>query len=374
MDIKSIKYSKDRNSEFYKELKKRVNNYFKTENISKYGNTNMIIKTIFMLALYFVPLILILTVVEQSWLALILWFVTGLGMAGVGMSIMHDANHGSYSKYPFVNKSLGFVINFVGGSDVNWRIQHNVLHHTYPNVTGVDEDIDVDGLMRFSPNQERQSFHKYQHIYAWFLYGLLTLNWYFRKDYQQLTSYHKRGLLDTQNIKYGKALSMVIAMKIVYTFISIVLPIWIAPTPWYISIIGFFIMQFTAGFILSLIFQSAHVLPNSEFSKPDASGSIESEWAINQLMNTSNFAPKAKVLTWLLGGLNYQVEHHLFPNICHVHYKNISKIVKETAIEYNIPYYSYVTFYGAIKDHAKLLKNLGKYDSLKSVPVNANEH
>lgn len=362
MDIHSIKYAKGHNTEFYKELKKRVNTYFKSNNISKFGNINMVLKTIFMVALYLVPYFFILFAVEQVWLALLLWIVAGFGMAGIGLSIMHDANHGAYSKYNFVNKFMGFLINIVGGNDLNWRIQHNVLHHTYTNVDGIDEDIDVDGLMRFSPNQERLKMHKYQHIYAWFLYGLLTMNWFFIKDYQQLIRYNKRGLLETQNIKFARAMTSIIVTKVFYAFVTIALPIWLAPTAWYVSVIGFVMMHFVAGLLLSLIFQSAHVIPSSDFPIPNQSGVIEADWAVNQLYNTANFAPEYRILSWYVGGLNYQVEHHLFPNICHVHYRKISKIVRQTALEYNLPYYSYVSFYSALKDHAKLLKNLGKYD------------
>ncbi len=367
MKIQSVKFSQDTNVEFYKELKKRVNSYFKTNNISKYGNTNMVVKTIFMVSLYLVPYLLILTIADSTWLALLLWSIAGFGMAGIGLSVMHDANHGSYSRFNFVNRSLGYMANLVGGSDLNWRIQHNVLHHTYTNVDGLDEDIDVDGLMRFSPNQKRLKAHRYQHLYAWFLYGLLTINWFFVKDYQQIKRYKNMGLLVTQNTTYGKELSIIIFAKLVYAFMMIALPIWIAPVSWYISLIGFFVMQMIAGFVLSVIFQTAHVIPTSDFPVPDESGNIKADWAVNQLYNTSNFAPKARILSWYVGGLNYQVEHHLFPNICHVHYKNISKIVKQTAIEYNLPYYSYTTFLSAIKDHAKLLKNLGKYDTIPAL-------
>lgn len=367
MNIKSIKFSQDHNVEFYKELKKRVNSYFKNNKISRFGNTEMVFKTIFMVSLYLVPYILILTIAEQAWFALLLWAIAGLGMAGVGLSVMHDANHGSYSKYTFINKSLGYLANMVGGSDLNWRIQHNVLHHTYTNVDGMDEDIDVNGLMRFSPNQERLKAHRYQHIYAWFLYGLLTINWFFRKDYRQIHRYNKMGLLTTQNISFVKGLTIIIVTKLAYAFMIIALPIWIAPASWYISLIGFFVMQFIAGFLLSVIFQSAHIVPSSDFPVPDESGNIKADWAVNQLYNTSNFAPRARILSWYVGGLNFQVEHHLFPNICHVHYKDISKIVKQTAIEYNLPYYSYTTFLGAVKDHAKLLKNLGKYDNAPGI-------
>jgi len=368
MQFQSIKFVENQRlthtTNFYKDLKKRVNNYFKTNEISRFGNYKMYVKTICMLCLYIAPYVLILTVVSNTWLALLLWTIAGFGMAGVGLSVMHDANHGAYSKYVLVNKIFGFLSNMVGGSDINWRIQHNVLHHTYTNIDGMDEDIDVDGLMRFSPNQERLKVHCYQHIYAWFLYGLLTINWFFRKDYQQIYRYKKMGLLSTQNLTYSKALTLIISTKIIYAFFMIALPIWIAPSAWYVSLIGFFVMQFIAGFLLSVIFQTAHVVPSSEFPQPDTKGNVSNEWAINQLYNTSNFAPTSRVMSWYIGGLNFQIEHHLFPNICHIHYKNISKIVKQTAIEYNLPYYSYATFYTAVRDHFKLLKKLGQSDTI----------
>lgn len=360
--MKSVQFSQDHNAEFYKELKKRVNNYFKENNITRFGNTRMVIKTICMILLYIIPYFLILTVADSPLVALLLWAVTGLGMAGIGMSVMHDGNHGAYSKHTGVNTFIGFFANVVGGSDLNWRIQHNVLHHTYTNVHEMDDDIDVGGLMRFSPNQERLKLHKYQHFYAWFLYGLLTVNWFFRKDYKQIIDYNKRGLLKTQNISFAKAFSIILLSKILYALMLLVIPMMFAPVSWYISLIGFFVMQFISGFLLSVIFQLAHVVPSSDFPVPDESGNIKADWAVNQLYNTANFAPGAKILSWYVGGLNYQVEHHLFPNICHIHYKEISRIVKQTAIEYNLPYYQYTTFFSALKDHAIMLKNLGTKD------------
>lgn len=362
MKLSPVQFSKDHNVEFYKELKKRVNDYFKNNNISRYANGKMYLKTVMMLLLYFVPYILILTVAENLWFVFSMWILAGVGMAGIGMSIMHDANHGSYSKNKYVNTVLGFMINIVGGSDVNWRIQHNVLHHTYTNVDGYDEDIEVGGLMRFSPHQPRLKAHKYQHLYAWFLYGLLTINWFFRKDIKQAIRYKEMGLIETQNMSFKKVMTILVSSKILYFFLIFVLPFWLAPVPWYISLIGFLMMQFTAGLFLSVVFQTAHVLPRSNYPVPDESGNIDADWAVNQLYNTANFAPNHKLLSWYVGGLNFQVEHHLFPNVCHIHYKEISKIVKQTAMEHNLPYYSYATFAAAIKDHAKLLKNLGQFD------------
>lgn len=360
MEFKHIRYTPAQTEDFYKVLRKRVNEYFKDNGVSRYANANMVIKTIFMLSLYFVPFILILTVVESSWLAILLWALMGFGMAGIGLSIMHDANHNAYSKNKVVNQMLGKLLNVIGGSDTNWRIQHNVLHHTYTNVTGMDEDIDAGKLLRFSPEQEHLKGHRFQHIYAWFLYGLMTIMWVVTKDYRQFSRYKKMGLVETQGINPKRVITIIVLSKILYLGAMITLPILFSPVAWWVNILGFFLMHFVAGLTLALIFQPAHVIPESNFPKPDSSGNIEADWAVSQLLNTANFAPKARLLSWYVGGLNYQVEHHLFPNICHVHYRKIADIVRETAFEYNLPYYSYKTFLGAVSGHAKLLYRLGK--------------
>lgn len=362
MDFRTINFAKNNNEEFYKVLKQRVNQYFKNNNISRFANNAMVFKTVALLALYFIPFVLILTYLENFWAIMSAWLVMGFGMAGVGLSIMHDANHGAYSKNENVNKFLGYVMIFLGGSDVNWRIQHNVLHHTYTNVTGVDEDIDPGIIMRFSPHQKRYWMHRFQFIYAWFFYGLMTIMWFVNKDYVQAARYKKMGLMASQNISFSKHIFKLAVFKVLYAFFTIALPIWLSPVAWYWTIIFFMAMHFIAGLTLAAIFQPAHVVPTSEYPMPDESGNMKADWAVNQLYNTANFAPKAKLFSWYVGGLNYQVEHHLFPNICHIHYSEISKIVKQTAEEYNLPYYSYNSFGKAILEHTKQLYRLGNYD------------
>lgn len=362
MDTKQIRYSDAGHEDFYKVLRKRVNTYFKENNISRHANANMVIKTIFMISLYVVPFVLMLTVFESTGMALLMWVLMGFGMAGIGLSVMHDANHNAYSKNNKINWILGKLLLPIGGSDVNWRIQHNVLHHTYTNVAGMDEDIDTGVLMRFSPNQKLRKGHRLQHVYAWFLYGFMTIMWFSSKDYAQLARYKKKDLLKTQGVTYGGLLVSIIITKIVYIGTFLGLPIIFSALPWWGAILGFFLMHFIAGLTLALIFQPAHVIPSSNFPVPDKSGNIESDWAVSQLMNTANFAPKSTWFSWYVGGLNYQVEHHLFPNICHVHYKKISHIVRETAFEYNLPYYSYKTFADAVFEHGKLLYRLGRKD------------
>ena len=360
MSYKQITFKSKHNVEFYNVLKQRVNHYFKSKSISKKANAAMVFKTVCMLTMYFGPLIALFFDLTHWWVYLLLWTVMGFGMAGTGLSIMHDANHGTYSKNKNVNSWLGILLNFCGGNDTNWRIQHNLLHHTYTNVPDVDEDIEVPGLLlRFTTHKKLYRIHKFQFIYAWFLYGLMTMIWYVTKDFNQAFRYERKKLLESQQTNVRKHLIRIIGYKILYTFIFIVAPLIWSPASWYISLIGFFIMQFIAGFVLAIIFQPAHVVPSSNFPMPDDSGNIEADWAVSQLANTANFAPKARLFSWYVGGLNYQIEHHLFPNICHIHYRHIAKIVENTAKEYNLPYHSYKTFFGALIDHGKFLYKMG---------------
>ncbi|MCB0400969.1 MAG: acyl-CoA desaturase [Flavobacteriales bacterium] len=355
--------TKDR-PEFIKELRSRVNSYFKENNITKYANANMVIKTIFMLSLYFVPFVLILTnISDNPWVVLGLWIVMGLGMAGIGLSIMHDANHGAYSKNHKVNQYLGYLINLVGGSAINWKIQHNVLHHSFTNIDGHDEDIDTGNLMRFSFHQKRYKIHRLQQFYAWFLYGLLTISWSIKKDFIQLERYKEKDLIKTQGTTYSKALTRLIFSKLFYAAYILGLPILLSSQAWWLTLIFYFIMHFVCSFTLSTIFQAAHVVSETSFPQPDETGMMDNNWAIHQLNTTSNFAKYNRPLSWFVGGLNFQIEHHLFPNICHVHYRNISKIVKKTAQDFNLPYYNHSTFFGALMSHAQFLTKLGKYDT-----------
>lgn len=361
MSLSVVKFDNKKSPEFFKELSKRVNNHFKSNNISKYGDYRMKVKTIFMLALYFTPFVLMLTgVITNYWLIVLMWSIMGFGMAGIGLSVMHDACHGSYSSNAKLNKFVGGVMHILGGSATNWKIQHNVLHHSFTNIDGFDEDIDTNGLMRFSPNQDHKKHHKYQIFYAPLLYGLMTFFWFVAKDFSGLKRYREKDLLKSQNTTYSKELGALIISRIFYTAIFIVLPLLFIAMPWYGILLCFFLMHFICGLTLALIFQPAHVVNETEFTVPNEDLSVDNHWAIHQMKTTLNFANRSKIFSWYVGGLNFQVEHHLFPNICHIHYSKISKIVKETADEYGVPYYSEKTFFGALRNHFSMLNKLGK--------------
>lgn len=355
-----VTFNEHDQSEFFKVLRQRVNAHFKECRISRHANANMVIKTSVMILMYATPLALMLFGVIQSfWLMMLMWAIMGFGMSGIGLSIMHDANHGSYSKHPFVNKALGSILNFIGGYPANWRIQHNVLHHSFTNIEGHDEDIEKQGLVRFSPNQECKKMFRFQIYYIPFLYSILTLYWFVFKDIQQVFHYRNMDLLKTQGLTFRKALTWIIIHKIWYFALTIVLPMYLLPFPWWSVLLGFLLMQGICGMILALIFQAAHVIQETNFYEVDENGCVENNWAIHQLNTTANFANKSIIFSWFIGALNYQIEHHLFPNICHVHYKDISGIVKATALEYGIPYHHHRTFYAALKSHFTLIHKLG---------------
>jgi linoleoyl-CoA desaturase len=359
MGVSTVKFNVNDQTEFFTELRKRVNSYFKDNKISKYANFNMKFKTVFMISLYFVPFALLLFgFVSSFWAMMLMWTLMGFGMSGIGLSVMHDANHGSYSKNKYVNYSLGFIANFLGVYHTNWKIQHNVLHHSFTNVEEFDEDI-KNGVLRLSPNQVRKWVHQFQAYYAPFLYAIMTIYWTISKDFEGLARYKKKELLASQGLTYRQGLRQLIIYKASYFILTIALPIILIALPWWQVVIGYVLMHSICGLVLTLIFQPAHVIQETEFYAIDKNGSVDNNWAIHQLKTTSNFANGSRLFSWFIGGLNYQIEHHLFPNICHVHYRKIAKIVKATANEFNVPYYHHKTFFKAVGSHFSLLNQLG---------------
>ena len=288
-----------------------------------------------------------------------LWIVMGFGLAGIGMSVMHDANHGSYSSNHKLNVLIGYSINLIGGSVYNWKMQHNVRHHAYTNISSYDDDINDKLIIRLSPHTKVKWFHRYQHYYSFLFYGMLTIYWTFVKDFYQFYEYIAKGVNKSSFSENLIILTRIILAKVFYVIVFIVGPIYLFELPVAPFIQGYLLMHFVAGFILTVTFQLAHTVEHTSHPTPDEKGIIDNNWAIHQLNTTVNFSRSSKILTWYMGGLNYQVEHHLFPNICHVHYPAIAKIVEATAKEYNVPYLQNETLYEAVVSHIRLLRTLG---------------
>lgn len=324
----------------------------------------MVVKTIFMLLLFFTPLaFIIFSSITSVPLLFGLYILSGLGMAGIGMGIMHDAIHGSYSKNKIVNKLMGYTINLIGANDKVWRLQHNVLHHSFTNIDEHDDDINAPFFLRFSPHAKRNKLHRYQHWYAWFFYGLSTISWVTSKDFIRYKRYYKLGLIKDRKT-YIKGLLKIVSWKVVYYSYALVLPIVMtAFAPWMV-VLAFLAMHFVTGLSISLVFQTAHVSPDAAFPLPDENGNLDSGRLAHQLETTCNFAQKSVVLSWLIGGLTHQIEHHIFPNISHVHYRKIALIVKRTAEEFGLPYHTNGSFITAVIKHFQMLRDLGRMDMI----------
>lgn len=369
--IQRVKFAHRADGEsFSKTLNQRVNTYFKERGISKYADARMYLKSFIILSAYLVPLILMLAGVTTSIPAIVLsWMLMGVAISGIGMSVMHDANHGSYSSNKWVNKGVGYLLNLVGGSAENWKIQHNILHHTYTNIDGLDADTVTFPMLRFSPFAKRRAVHRFQHIYGWFFYGLMTVSWVFMKDFKQLVDYKNSGMTTNYDTGFGLIILRVVLFKAAYLFVTLALPIYILPLPWYGTLGCFFLMHFIGGLILGMVFQAAHIMEICEFSKPNEEGKMKDEWAIHQLRTTTDFAPNNKLVTWFVGGLNFQVVHHLFPKISHVHYPALAPIVAQTAKDFDLPYHCIPTFTEAVLGHGKMLRALGREDIPSSMVV-----
>ncbi|PSL43830.1 linoleoyl-CoA desaturase [Chitinophaga niastensis] len=363
--IDIVRFAPRGKDSFIEAVTSKVKAYFETNDISPYANTGMWVKTIVMLLLYFVPYIFIVTGfgANNIWLFFGLWFLMGWGMIGLGTSVMHDANHGTYSPNKKVNTTIGYILEIIGGYTVTWKIQHNVLHHTYTNIAGLDDDINSIVLLRLSPRQPWHWFHRYQYIYTWFFYMIMTLFWMTAKDYLQVVRYKHHDLLIKQKVSLKQAIFHITLYKLFYYGYVLVLPLLFSGQPWYYVLTGFFIMHFIAGLFLSSVFQPSHIMEASAFSLPvtiDGTKHMEDSWAIHELANTTNFAPNNRMLSWFIGGLNFQIEHHLFTGVCHVHYKKIAPIVKATTAAFKLPYHEQPTFFRALLEHGRMLKKLGK--------------
>lgn len=343
--------------DFHTVLKNRVNQYFAEQKRSMTGNFSILFKAVLFTLLYLAIYIHLVFFTPGVWIAIPECIFFGLLTAAIGFNVMHDGGHGSFSKYKFLNKAAGSSLNFLGGSAIMWNMKHNIIHHTYTNIDGVDDDIEARPWLRFASTQKKLKLHKFQQYYFWFLYALLHILWIFMTDYKKyfqrrIGSVQLRKMTPYEHFSFWAA-------KAIYAFMFVALPIMLLGfVPW---LVGFLTITMVTGFATSIVFQLAHTVEHTEFPMPNENtGKIESEWAVHQINTTANFATKNKTISWLLGGLNFQIEHHLFPRISHVHYPAISKIIKKTCGEYGINYIEFPKMRQAIVSHIHYLKRLGQ--------------
>ena len=351
------KFLNAKHTGFHLELKKRVNEYFENAHKATTGNFKLYFKAGLFWSLYIALYVHVLFFTPSAWFAIPECFIMGGLTAGIGFNVMHDGAHGSFSKSKFWNYIAAFSVNGLGASALMWVNKHNIVHHTYTNVDGVDDDIEIKPMLRMCATQKKYKIHRYQHIYVWLLYTMLLLFWVFASDY---TKYFKKkvGIVPIKKFSIWQHITFWGA-KLFYYFIMIALPIMkVGFVNW---LVGFLIISLFAGLILSTVFQLAHTVEDTAFPMPTGdTNKIEEEWALHQLKTTANFATKNKLICWLVGGLNFQIEHHLFPKISHVHYPAISKIIKQTCQEYGIRYIEYRKMRHALVSHTMHLKHMGR--------------
>jgi linoleoyl-CoA desaturase len=342
---------------FHGELKKRISAYFQESGKSSTGNSHLYFKAIVLVVGLIGTYIHLVFFTPPVWLALIECIALGGFTAAIGFNVMHDGGHGSFSRYKWVNDLAALSLNFLGANIFMWKTKHNVIHHAYTNVDGLDDDIDAKPFLRLCDTQKFYKIHKYQHLYFWAAYSLLYLYWIFVTDYKKY--FLKRvGSVPLKKMTREDHISFW-AFKVLHLCLFVALPIYMVGVGnW---AIGFLVYGLFSGFILSIVFQLAHTVEHTHFPMPDEkTGRLEDEWAVHQIKTTANFATGNKVICWLVGGLNFQVEHHLFPKISHVHYPAISKIIKQACQEYGINYIEYPRMRLAVASHVAYLRHLGQ--------------
>jgi linoleoyl-CoA desaturase len=347
-------------------LKARVDAYFRGSGRRTDGGVRLTMKTVFVFAWLATSYAALVFWAPNWWVAGILAALVGLAVAGVGFNVQHDGGHDAYGSSGWTNKLSAYALDIVGGSSYVWRFKHVAIHHQFTNVADVDDDIDGAPFLRLSPEQPRRWYHRLQHWYAWLLFGFISPKWAFYDDFHSVAT----GRIGTQRFPRPKGADLVLlfAGKIVFVGWVFALPLAVGHSIGGV-LLTYAFASFVAGVTLSVVFQLAHCVDKADFPGTPPGGRLARPWAEHQLATTVDFAPKNRLLCWYLGGLNFQVEHHLFPRVSHVHYPAIAPIVRETCTEYGVPHLCHHSFFSAIGSHMRHLRDLGRADR---VPASGN--
>ncbi len=339
------------------ELKKRVQAYFDERGIQSTGTPRLFTKAIIMVIAFIALYIQLLVWTPVWYLGVFESFILGGLVAAIGFNVMHDGSHGSFSTNKWINRVAASSISMLGANHFMWNMKHNMIHHSFTNIDGVDDDIEIGILMRMAPTQKRLKMHKFQQYYFWFLYMLLYLFWIFFTDYKKYFS-KKIGNVPLKKMTLVDHFEFW-GVKLYHIAFFIVIPIY--AVGWLAWLVGFCVMSVVAGFVLSIVFQLAHTVEQTAFPIADIeSHKLPDEFAAHQIKTTANFATRNKLVSWLVGGLNFQIEHHLFPKVSHVHYPAISKIVRKICAEYQLKYIEYPTMRRAVVAHVRFLRSMGR--------------
>jgi linoleoyl-CoA desaturase len=346
---------------FHREVKRRVETYFEKEGISTKASLRMHVKTAVLLFWFVGSYLALLFLATTWWHAMLLSSSLAAAMAGIAFAVQHDSNHGAYSRHAFVNRAFGITLDVMGASSYIWQWKHNVAHHTYTGLHGADSDIDVP-FGRLSPAQPRRRKHRFQQFYLWALYAVYVAYWHLFEDFKQLTDGRIAGNRFPR--PRGWRLVEVIAGKLVFFGWAFVLPMFFHR--WWTVLVCYAAASAALSFILIVIFQVAHSVEEADHPVVPPGDTVPVPWAVHQVETTVDFAHGNRLLSWYVGGLNYQIEHHLFPRICHVHYPRIAPIVRAVCAEFGVRYTVRPTFPGALASHWRWLVRMGRANATVS--------
>ncbi|NGX61752.1 MAG: NADPH-dependent stearoyl-CoA 9-desaturase [Chlamydiae bacterium] len=345
-----------KNEIFFDQVKEKIEKYFSQARIKRTGNYKIYIKSAVFALMSISCYLMILSLAFPLWGLAIVSIFLGVSFAGIGFNIMHDSAHGSFSSKKWLNELAAYSLNLMGGNIFFWKNKHNINHHTFTNIEGKDEDIDIEPWIRSHVNQPRHWYHRYQHIYSLVLYGLTYFNWVFVEDFKKYFSKEIAGAkLNNFNLKEH---AIFWVSKTFFFSVFIIIPI--IEIGFWKTVFVYTIMSVVCGFIMGIVFQLAHLVEDVEFPMPaEGSNKIKNNWILHQIATTVNFAPKNKAVFWFTGGLNFQVVHHLFPKINHIHYPKINVLIRETCVKFNIKYTEYPSVWSALRSHLSYLKRMG---------------
>jgi linoleoyl-CoA desaturase len=346
----------DRNNDFQAGLRRRVDDYFRLSGRRVRDCPLMYVKTAILLAGFAAAYALLVFVAAAWWQALPLAVLLGLAAAAIGFNVQHDGGHRAYSDHPWLNKMMAMSLDLIGASSYVWHHKHGVIHHTYSNITGHDADIDLGAVGRLTPHQRRLWFHRWQHLYLWPLYGLLAVKWHLYDDFRDVLT----GRVGEQRAPRPRGWDLVIFLAGKAFFFSLAFGAPLLFHPLWTVLLFYVVAAGVGGVVMSLVFQLAHCVEEAEFPLPrEGTARMDKPWAVHQAETTVDFARGSRVLSWLLGGLNFQIEHHLFPRVCHVNYPAIAEVVKATCREYGVRYAEHRSFWAGLASHYRWLRRMG---------------
>jgi linoleoyl-CoA desaturase len=341
-------------SSFPKVLRRRLDSFFAEQNVSPKADRTMWGKIALSLAVLVGTWIALYALRPASWRFVALYLLGGLAQTFLLLNIAHDSNHNAISSRPLVNKTLNYVFDLCGISSYMWRILHHRGHHSCINLHGEDDALSGRGLLRFTPYEPRTPLHRFQHIYALLLYAFFSLDYVFVRDFQHFF-FPNHGYLKRTRHPLREYV-ILFAGKGFYLTYMLVLPVIVLGKSPLLVAEAFLLVHLIVGLSVTLVFQTTHTIDTTYFP---ADRSEFDNGVYHVFATTADYATENPLVGWLVGGLNHHIVHHLCPFVCHTHYAPLTRIVKETAEEFGVPYRQHPTMTRAIWHHLILLKQLG---------------